>query len=203
MLKLDLIEPESIERAAEAVASTHSHLDVLINVSAVLHIPGKMMPETALSRISADNMSLSFLTNAVGPMLTCQHFMPLLTAAEKENGASESRPAVVANMSARVGSIGDNKLGGWYSYRGSKAALNQMTKTMSLEVARRKHKVACILLHPGTTETGLSEPFQKNVKPEMLFPVDRTVRQLLDIIEGTGMGDNGRYIAWDGQDIVW
>jgi NAD(P)-dependent dehydrogenase (short-subunit alcohol dehydrogenase family) len=65
-----------------------------------------MMPETALSRISADNMSLSFLTNAVGPMLTCQHFMPLLTAAEKENGASESRPAVVANMSARVGSIG-------------------------------------------------------------------------------------------------
>jgi len=203
VVPLDLLEPESIERAVDTVAASHSHLDLLINVSAVLHIPGKMVPETALSRISADAMQLSFLTNAVGPMLTCQQFMPLLAAAAAESGASDTRPAVVANMSARVGSIGDNRLGGWYSYRGSKAALNQMTKTMSLEVARRKSKVACLLLHPGTTATDLSEPFQKNVKPEMLFPVDRTVRQLLAIIDGTTMEDNGRYVAWDGQDIPW
>lgn len=98
------------QAAAEDAKAIHSHLDLLINVSAVLHIPGKMSPETALSRIDPDNMLLSFQTNAIGPMLACQHFMPMLAAAEAENGSSEERPAVVANMSARVGSIGARHL---------------------------------------------------------------------------------------------
>ena len=91
----------------EQAAAIHSHIDLLFNVSAVLHIPGKMSPETSISRISADNMLLSFQTNAIGPMLVCQSFLPLLAAAKQESGASDERPAVIANMSARVGSIGE------------------------------------------------------------------------------------------------
>ena len=113
-----------------------------------------------------------------------------------------ARPAVVANLSARVGSIGDNRLGGWYSYRASKAALNQLTKCMSIELARRG-KVCCVLLHPGTADTALSGPFQRNVPPEKLFTRERTVRQLLGIVDRCTMADNGGYFAWDGETIPW
>lgn len=106
-------------------------------------------------------------------------------------------------MSARVGSIGDNGLGGWYSYRASKAALNQLTKTLSIELARKHHAVAAVLLHPGTCNTDLSKPFQRNVKPEKLFSRERGVTQLLHIIDNITMGDTGRFIAWDGTDIQW
>ena len=106
-------------------------------------------------------------------------------------------------MSARVGSIGDNSTGGWLSYRGSKTALNQMTKTMSLEFERRRQKVASILLHPGTVDTDLSKPFQKNVPEGKVFPRDRAVRQLLEIIDRTSMAANGKYYAWDGSEIPW
>eukprot|EP00951_Prasinocladus_malaysianus_P047051 scaffold648685_cov43-Prasinocladus_malaysianus.AAC.1 len=147
-------------------------------------------------------------------MLTCQAFLPMLAAAADENGATDTTPAVIANLSARVGSIGDNRLGGWYSYRGSKSALNQMTRTLSIETGRRKQKVACLLLHPGTTQTDLSGPFQKvrvksspnaalGVARLCIFLMERTVSQLLDIIDSASMQDNGRYIAWDGKDIVW
>ncbi|GAB4819422.1 hypothetical protein N2152v2_006468 [Parachlorella kessleri] len=110
---------------------------------------------------------------------------------------------MVANLSARVGSIGDNRLGGWYSYRASKTALNQLTKCAALEFERKRQAVACILLHPGTVDTDLSKPFQKNVKPEKLFSKERAVRQLLDIIDRTTMRETGKYYAWDGQEIPW
>ena len=106
-------------------------------------------------------------------------------------------------MSARVGSIGDNRLGGWYSYRASKAALNQLTKTMAIELRRKNQNVAAILLHPGTVDTDLSKPFQKNVAPEKLFTRERAVEQLLRIIDGVEMKDTGKYYAWDGSEIPW
>lgn len=110
---------------------------------------------------------------------------------------------MIANLSARVGSIGDNRLGGWYSYRSSKAALNQLTKTMSIELGRKGRKVASLLLHPGTCDTDLSAPFQRNVAPEKLFTRERGVRQLLDIIDRATMEDNGKFYAWDGSEIPW
>lgn len=110
---------------------------------------------------------------------------------------------MLANLSARVGSIGDNRLGGWYSYRASKAALNQLTKCLSLELARKRQNVACVLLHPGTADTDLSVPFQRNVAPEKLFTKERTVRQLLDIVDRTTMEDSGGYFAWDSTTIPW
>lgn len=161
-----------------------------------------MSPETALSRVTPENLMLTFQTNTFGPVLVCQHFADLLAKA-KDHGATDEAPAVVANMSARVGSVGDNKLGGWYSYRASKTALNQLTRCMALEFARRKKKVACVLLHPGTCDTDLSAPFQKNVPKSKLFSRERGARQLLDIIDGMNMSRSGAFVAWDGTDIPW
>ncbi|KAK9866378.1 hypothetical protein WJX84_003914 [Apatococcus fuscideae] len=203
IVRLDVTDEQTIQAAAEEVSKQHGHLDLLINVTGILHIPGKISPETALSRITPEALDVVFKTNAFGPILTAKAFAPLLEKAESCSGASNERPAVVANMSARVGSLADNRLGGWYSYRSSKTALNQLTKCMCLEFARKHRKIAGILLHPGTVDTGLSEPFQKNVKPEKLFTRERAVQQLLGIIDSTTMKDNGRYIAWDGQDIPW
>ncbi|KAK8504535.1 hypothetical protein V6N12_017814 [Hibiscus sabdariffa] len=116
---------------------------------------------------------------------------------------TERDVAVVANVSARVGSIGDNRLGGWHSYRSSKAALNQLTKTISVEFGRKKDPVACILLHPGTVDTDLSRPFQRNVPAEKLFTKEFSVQKLLNIINNTKQQDNGKFFAWDGQEIPW
>ena len=132
--------------------------------------------------------------NAFGPLLVAKHFEGLLAHKER---------AVFASISARVGSIGDNRLGGWYAYRGAKAAQNMFTKTLSIEWARSRRNVICIALHPGTTDTDLSRPFQANVAPEKLFSSERTVRQLLAVIDGLQPEDTGRFLGWDGAEIPW
>jgi NAD(P)-dependent dehydrogenase (short-subunit alcohol dehydrogenase family) len=111
--------------------------------------------------------------------------------------------AVFASLSARVGSIGDNRLGGWYAYRGAKAAQNMFTRTLAIEWARSRRNVVCVALHPGTTDTDLSRPFQANVPAEQLFPVGRTVHQLLDVIDRLSPAHSGRFLAWDGSEIPW
>lgn len=160
----------------------------------------------------------------------------------KNGGGSgtERDVAIVANLSARVGSIGDNHLGGWHSYRSSKSALNQcmlfffkgffssyfldqelnknslcmkfhnvdlcysaVTKTISVEFARKKDPIICILLHPGTVDTDLSRPFQRNVPEGKLFTKEYSVQKLLSIINGAKRQDNGKFFAWDGQEIPW
>ena len=197
---LDTSDPQSIENAANEVSQMHSHVNMLLNVSGLLHIPGVIKPETNLQRCSLESLERIFTTNAFGPLLCCQQFEPLLQAA----GGTEEHPAVIANLSARVGSITDNRLGGWYAYRASKAALNQLSKTMSVEFARRKkNRISVVLLHPGTTDTDLSKPYHRNVPPEQLFSKERTVRQLLEILDGVGMKDTGKFFAWDGKIIPW
>lgn len=202
IVPLDSTDELSIAAAAEQVSAAHQHLDILINASGILHDAG-MQPETGLARITMDSLTKCFQVNAAGHILVCQAFAPLLINAAAANGATEERPAVIANLSARVGSIGDNRLGGWYSYRASKSAINQLTKCMSLEFERRRHKVACLLLHPGTVDTDLSKPFQRNVAPEKLFSRERAVSQLLGIIQGATIADNGKYLDWKGTEIEW
>jgi NAD(P)-dependent dehydrogenase (short-subunit alcohol dehydrogenase family) len=204
IVRMDTTSESSIADAAAQVAEIQSHIDMLLNVSGVLHTRnnpdiGLMLPETNLQRCTLENLQRSFATNAFGPLLVSKAFIALLNAA----GGTEQHPAIIANMSARVGSIGDNRLGGWYSYRASKAALNQLTKTMSVELARKKEKVAAVLLHPGTTDTELSEPFQRNVAPEKLFSKERSVRQMLGILDKVTMADTGTFYAWDGSIIPW
>jgi NAD(P)-dependent dehydrogenase (short-subunit alcohol dehydrogenase family) len=135
-----------------------------------------------------------FALNAFAPILLASALLPLL---------DQGHPCVFASLSARVGSIGDNRLGGWYVCRASKAAQNQLLRTFALELARRNHQATCLLLHPGTVDTPLSAPFQGRVPAERLFTPDRAARHLLDIIAGAMPRDNGRFLAWDGQPIPW
>lgn len=145
--------------------------------------------------------------NSIGPIMLTQALEPLLKSknrpvASMTSSSPEGRPpSVVASLSARVGSINDNRLGGWYSYRVSKAALNMATKNMALELKRSG--ILVVSLHPGTTETGLSEPFAKNVRPEKLFSPSFTVSQLLGVIGGLDERHTGGFYAWDGQPIEW
>jgi len=202
VLPLDVTQPQSIKAAAAEVARTAGSLHLLLNVTGVLHTPEGLFPETSLSKVEPENLLYSYQVNAIGPTLVTKEFAPLLTKTAGSSGNSPW-PVVVANLSARVSSVGDNRLGGWFSYRASKCALNQLTKTAAIEFARRRHPVTCILLHPGTANTGLSEPFQKNVPADKLFTKERTIEQLLSIIEEVNPADNGTFFAWDKQVIPW
>ncbi|KAK5839711.1 uncharacterized protein LOC108464944 isoform X2 [Gossypium arboreum] len=201
VLPLDVTVESTIEESARSITERYGSLNLLINASGILSIPSVLQPETTLSKVQKSSMMLAYEVNAVGPILVIKHMWPLL----KVGGllGTDRDVAVVANISARVSSIGDNRLGGWHSYRSSKAALNQLTKTISVEFERKKDPIACILLHPGTVDTDLSRPFQRNVPAEKLFAKEFSVQKLLNIINNAKQRDNGKFFAWDGQEIPW
>ncbi|BAF30262.2 uncharacterized protein [Oryza sativa Japonica Group] len=200
VLPLDVTDESTIEAAAASIGETHGSLNLLINATGILSIPNVIHPETTFSKVQKSSLLLAYEVNAVGPILVIKHMWPFL----KAGGCSETGRgfSLVANMSARVGSIGDNGLGGWHSYRASKTALNQLTKTVSVELGK-KDNIACILLHPGTVDTDLSRPFQKNVPKDKLFTREFSVQKLLSIIDNVKKSDNGKFFAWDGQEIPW
>lgn len=199
--KLDVTDETTIEESAESVREKYGSLNLLINAAGILSIPGVLQPETTLNKVEKSSLMLAYEVNAVGPILVMKHMWPLLKAGG--GSGTDREVAVVANLSARVGSIGDNRLGGWHSYRASKSALNQLTKNVSVELGRRKDPVACILLHPGTVDTDLSRPFQRNVPDGKLFTREYSVQKLLHIINNTKKQDSGKFFAWDGQEIPW
>jgi len=127
------------------------------------------------------------------PALAIKHCAPLL--------AKDSR-SVAALLSAGVGSISDNRSGGWYGYRASKAALNMTVKTAAIELARTRPQAICVALHPGTVATALSKPFQARVSPERLFTTERAAEQLLAVLDTLGTGQSGRINAWDGREVT-
>ncbi|XP_056175746.1 uncharacterized oxidoreductase C663.09c isoform X1 [Syzygium oleosum] len=193
------ISRQSVEASAKSIRDRYGSLNLLVNASGILSIPDVLQPETTLLKVEKSSLLSTYEVNAVGPILVIKHMWPLLKAG---GGTGTDRDvAVVANISARVGSIGDNRLGGWHSYRSSKAALNQLTKTVSVEFARKKDPVICILLHPGTVDTDLSKPFQRNVPEGKLFTKEYSVPKLLGIIDHATIQDNGKFFAWDGQEI--
>jgi NAD(P)-dependent dehydrogenase (short-subunit alcohol dehydrogenase family) len=167
---------------------------MVINCLGLLHDGEDFRPEKRIEDVSAENLARSFSTNAIGPALVAKHFAPLLPVRSR---------CVFATLSARVGSIADNRLGGWYAYRASKAAQNMITKGLSIELARKKKGVICVALHPGTTATALSEPFIRNVPSERLFSPELAAGQLLAVIDRLRSGDNGSFLAWDGTTIPW
>ncbi|KAG4946173.1 hypothetical protein AAZX31_15G129500 [Glycine max] len=201
ILPLDLTVENSIEASALSIRETYGRLNLLINASGILSIPEVIHPETTLNKVEKSSLMLAYEVNAVGPILVIKHMWPLLKVGGG-HGTGRSA-AVVASLSARVASIGDNRLGGWHSYRSSKAALNQLSKTVSLEFARKKDPIVCILLHPGTVDTDLSKPFQRNVPPDKLFTKEFSVQKLLSIINNVKIHDNGKFFAWDGKEIPW
>ncbi len=189
---LDLTEDSSLSALPGHLAGLPP-LRLVINTAGLLH-DAELQPEKRLSRISRANLERSFAVNAFGPVLLAAALAPLLR---------RDRPLHFASLSARVGSIGDNRSGGWYSYRAAKAAQNQLLRTLALEWQRTLPMACVCLLHPGTTATRISEPFQAGVAPERLFTPQHTAQLLLTVVEALSPGDSGQFLAWDGQRIPW
>lgn len=185
---VDLTDPAGIERAAAALPAAP---DLVIIATGVLHGAG-LSPEKATSQLSADALATAFAVNAIGPALVARALLPLMP---------RGRKTLLAALSARVGSIADNRLGGWHSYRTSKAALNQLIRTMAIEQARRNPDQVLLALHPGTVDSGLSKPFQKGVKT--LFTAEESARHLLRVIDAATPAQSGLLIDWQGEVIPY
>ncbi|CUI00178.1 SDR family NAD(P)-dependent oxidoreductase [Leisingera aquaemixtae] len=187
-LQVDYLDEDSLQAAAEQAGKAGA-VDLMILAGGILH-QGDMMPEKSLRELSAEKLLALFTANTVVPALTAKHFLPLLPRA---------RRGVFAALSARVGSISDNHLGGWYSYRASKAALNMIIRNAAIEIRRRNPQAIAAGLHPGTVESGLSQPFLRNVAPEKRFSPQYAVSRMLDVIAALTPDDSGQCFAWDGS----
>jgi NAD(P)-dependent dehydrogenase (short-subunit alcohol dehydrogenase family) len=198
ILNLDLEDQSSIEKLAESIKGSHNRIDVLYNVAGILgdgsNTPG---PERSLRSMNRDWALKSLAVNYLGPMFLSQACAPMMKKKTTTNNTNDgSGKSVIACVSARVGSISDNGLGGWISYRASKAALNQGIRTIAHELKRQG--TFAITLHPGTTDTDLSKPFQKNVKEDRLFPVEFTAGRLIDAVDCIGEEHSGGFYDWSG-----
>ncbi len=187
---LDLQDETSIA-AAVAKAAELGEIRLAVIATGALHAPG-LAPEKSLSRVTPEGLAAAFAVNTIGPALILKHLAPHLPRRGR---------VLVAALSARVGSIGDNRLGGWYGYRASKAALNQVIRTASIELARRNPEVLCVALHPGTVATSLSRPIVGD-DPAAQAPED-AARRLLDVLDGLAPGDNGRFFDVRGEPVPW
>jgi len=187
---VDLRDEASIETAARAIDGRGA-LRLVFDATGVLHGDG-YEPEKSWRALTADHMAWSFAVNAIGPALLMKHFLPRL---------DRSDTAVFATLSAKVGSIGDNRIGGWWSYRASKAALNQIVRTAAVELGRKNPQAVCVALHPGTVDTVLSGKFAKDgleVRSPQTAALD-----LLGVVERLGPKDNGGFFDYAGQPLPW
>ncbi|GAB4517512.1 MAG: SDR family NAD(P)-dependent oxidoreductase [Roseibium sp.] len=188
---LDLLEEASVAACAGRLSNQAKELRLVFDATGALTLDG-VRPEKSLREIDPDLLAKSFAVNAIGPALLMKHFLPLLP----KNGRS-----VFATLSARVGSIGDNRLGGWYAYRASKAALNQLVRTAAIELARRKPDAICVALHPGTVSTPLTEGFAKDGL-EVQVP-DLAARRLLAVLDGLTPDQSGGFFDHHGEPVPW
>ena len=187
---IHLTDEASVSAAAERVGQP-GPVGLVLVATGLLHGPG-VAPEKAIRALDPAAMATVFAVNTIGPALAAKHFLPLMPRAGR---------SVFAALSARVGSIEDNRLGGWYAYRASKAALNQVLRTLAIEV-RRTHPDAIVAgLHPGTVTTALSEPFRPDPNTPGLFTPETSAAHLLQVVDGLGPEDTGRVFAWDGTRI--
>ena len=187
---IDLLDEPSLERAA-AFATAQGELRLVIDATGFLHAPDQR-PEKSWRELDAAALARSFALNATGPALLMKHVLPRLPRSGK---------AVFATLSARVGSIGDNRLGGWYAYRASKAALNQLVRTAAIELARRAPQALCIALHPGTVASALSEPFAAG-RPTVQAPA-AAAHHLLAVVDALDAEASGGFYDWRGAPVPW
>lgn len=185
----DLTDEASIERASRRIAEVGG-LDLVFDATGALTIDG-VGPEKTIRSLNPQAMAKQFALNAIGPALLFKHFLPLLPRQER---------AIAATLSARVGSIGDNRLGGWISYRASKAALNQIVRTAAIEAQRTHPQSVVVALHPGTVETQLSERFaagHARISPQ------QSAEMMLDVLDRLEPAQSGGFFAYDGSAIEW
>ena len=184
---LDWQNPEAAEKA---LGGLDGPFELIFDATGALTIDG-IGPEKKLGAVDAQAMAAQFAVNAIGPALLLRHYDRLMP---------RSGRAVFATLSARVGSIDDNRLGGWVSYRAAKAALNQIVKTASIEIARSRPDAIVVALHPGTVQTDLSQRFVGN---RTVFEPEDAARRLLSVLRGLGPADSGGFFAYDGSAIPW
>lgn len=191
-LQANIDNENDIIRVAKTVQSIVSELHLVLVATGILHVGDDIKPEKTWRALNSDTMEAVFRVNAIGPSLVAKHFLPLL---------SQDRKSVFAALSARVGSIEDNRLGGWYAYRASKAALNMLIKTLSIELARHNPTALCVGLHPGTVDTQLSKPFQGSVSNKGLFSTELSSNHLLHVLNDLQPENSGQVFAWNGKPI--
>ena len=185
---IDFDDQASVLAAADTIEAP---LDLCLVTTGMLHTD-EFGPEKSKKALELTQMERIFKTNTFGPALCLRAFMPKM---------NQANPSIFAALSARVGSIGDNVYGGWYSYRASKAALNMLIKTASIEAKHRYKKTTIIGLHPGTVDSSLSKPFQSRVPEGKLFTSAYAADCMMTVLSNVGPGDSGEVFAWDGERI--
>lgn len=188
-MPLDLTDEAMIAAAADRLRALGVPTTVIV-ASGILH-EGAIQPEKSYRTLSAETLQRLFAVNSIGPALVAKHLLPKMPRGER---------SVFAVLSARVGSIGDNRLGGWYGYRASKAALNMMVKSLAIEHRRSHPQAICVALHPGTVATSLSGPFARS--RDTLTPA-QSAEAVLKVLDGLAPEQSGGFFAWDGQPIPW
>ena len=191
-LGVDVLDAEELARAADRVAELGAPTRIIV-ATGLLHGPG-ITPEKSLRALDPAAMTRLYQVNAIGPALAARHLLPL---------TPRDRPSVFAAVSARVGSITDNSLGGWYGYRASKAALNMLIRTAAIEYRRDHPLGVCVAIHPGTVETDLSRPFVANRSSGKAVSPETAAAHLLQVLDGLGPSESGGFYAWDGMPIPW
>ena len=188
---IDIEDENSIKKSTENIPEDIK-FDMIFVATGILHNDDDIFPEKSIKDINADKLKRVLSINTIGPTLVGKYFIPYLNNKNK---------SIFAFLSARVGSISENKLGGWYSYRSSKTALNQIIKNFSIEIKRTNPNAIFVGLQPGTVSSFLSKPFEKNVKSENLFTPDFSASKLLEVIDNLESKDTGKLIAWNGEEI--
>lgn len=191
LLKSDFLDETALEAAAQAIGA-EGPVTLCIVASGLLSDGGSLQPEKSYRQQSAAAFERVFAANTVAPALIAKRMLPLMPKTER---------SVFAALSARVGSISDNRLGGWHAYRASKAALNMLIRNYAIEQARRAPGNICVGLHPGTVDTGLSRPFQSGVPEGKLFTPAQSAACLLGVIAGLTPEDSGKCFDWNGKEI--
>ena len=190
-ISMDFLDPCSITNAAKDILTKTPRIDRLVVVAGVLQ-DNVVQPEKRLADLDPTALHHSYQVNAIGPMMFVKSLWPALR---------KPHPLVVASLSARVGSITDNQLGGWYGYRASKAALNQLSRTTAIELARYNPESCMVTLHPGTVDTELSKPFQKMVPNGKLFTSDKSASHLWQVMDNLGPSQTGGFFSYDSSSI--
>ena len=183
---LDVTDEASVARL---MAPLEGSFDLVFVAVGVLALPGQA-PEKAVAALTAEALAGVFAVNAIGPALVLKHVLRLVP---------KDRRAVVAVLSARVGSIGDNRIGGWHAYRASKAALNQIVHGTAIEMKRTHRQVICVALHPGTVQT----PFTANYSGHSMVTPESAAANLLAVIEGLERDQSGGFYDWAGEGVPW
>lgn len=188
----DITDEAQVAEAAGLIGALGRPNRIVV-ATGLLHAVG-VAPEKTLQMLDPDALMTLFRANVVGPALIAKHLLPL---------TPRDRASLFAALSARVGSISDNRLGGWYGYRASKAALNMLIATLAIEHRRTRPRGVCVALHPGTVETRLSAPFRPGATAAKRLTPDQSAKALTEVMDRLSPEDSGRFFAWDGQPIPW